>query len=124
EAAAAIYFPARGRFARSRVAPRATSGHASPSESVPPSGWQEERSLFLSFFGFSAMPPMLAIQNSRSWTFKSRNPKLPRMAKVTYFLEVISSWCYWAEPTWAELKRRYEGKALFDWKIAHMPAEA
>lgn len=46
---------------------------------------------------------------------------LPRM-KVTYFLEVISSWCYWAEPAWAELKQRYAGKAEFDWKIALMDA--
>jgi len=46
------------------------------------------------------------------------------MLKVTYYLEVISSWCYWAEPTWTELKRRYQGKAEFDWQIAQMPAEA
>src|SRR5947208_7752711 len=46
------------------------------------------------------------------------------MVKVTYYLEVISSWCYWAEPAWAELKRRYVGKVEFAWKIAHMPAEA
>lgn len=46
------------------------------------------------------------------------------MLKVTCYLEVISSWCYWAEPTWAELKRRYQGKAQFDWKIAQMPADA
>jgi predicted DsbA family dithiol-disulfide isomerase len=39
---------------------------------------------------------------------------------VTYFLDVISSWCFWAEPTWAELKRRYQGKVEFDWKIALM----
>ncbi len=45
------------------------------------------------------------------------------MAKVTYYLEVSSSWCYWAEPAWAELKRRYEGKVEFGWKIAQMPAE-
>jgi predicted DsbA family dithiol-disulfide isomerase len=45
------------------------------------------------------------------------------MVKVTYYLEVISSWCYWAEPMWAELKRRYEGRVEFDWKIAQMPAE-
>jgi predicted DsbA family dithiol-disulfide isomerase len=44
--------------------------------------------------------------------------------KVTYYLEVISSWCYWAEPAWAELKRRYAGKVDFQWKIAHMPPEA
>ena len=46
------------------------------------------------------------------------------MAKVTYYLEVISSWCYWAEPTWAELKRRFENKVEFGWKIAQMPADA
>ena len=46
------------------------------------------------------------------------------MAKVTYFLEVISSWCYWAEPTWTELKRRFDGKVEFGWKIAQMPADA
>jgi len=40
--------------------------------------------------------------------------------KVTYYLEVISSWCYWAEPAWAELKQRYAGKAEFDWQIALM----
>lgn len=46
------------------------------------------------------------------------------MIKVTYYLEVISSWCYWAEPTWVELKRRYEANAEFGWKIALMPPEA
>ena len=40
--------------------------------------------------------------------------------KVTYYLEVISSWCYWAEPMWAELKQRYAGRVEFDWKIALM----
>ena len=44
--------------------------------------------------------------------------------RVTYFLEVISSWCFWAEPAWAELKARYAGKAEFDWQIALMPPEA
>lgn len=44
------------------------------------------------------------------------------MIKVTYYLEVISSWCYWAEPAWAELKARYAGCAEFDWKIALMDA--
>jgi predicted DsbA family dithiol-disulfide isomerase len=39
---------------------------------------------------------------------------------VTYFLDVISSWCFWSEPTWAELKRRYQGKVEFGWKIALM----
>jgi predicted DsbA family dithiol-disulfide isomerase len=44
--------------------------------------------------------------------------------KITYYLEVISSWCYWAEPAWAELKQRYAGKVEFQWKIASMPPEA
>ena len=44
--------------------------------------------------------------------------------KITYYLEVISSWCYWAEPAWKELKDRYAGKVEFDWKIALQPVEA
>lgn len=43
--------------------------------------------------------------------------------KVTYYLEVTSSWCYWVEPTWAELKKRYVGRAEFAWKISQMRAE-
>lgn len=39
---------------------------------------------------------------------------------VTYYLDVISSWCFWAEPAWAEIKRRYEGKVEFQWRIALM----
>jgi predicted DsbA family dithiol-disulfide isomerase len=39
---------------------------------------------------------------------------------VTYYLDVISSWCFWAEPAWAELKKRYDGKAEFLWRIALM----
>lgn len=42
--------------------------------------------------------------------------------RVTYYLEVTSSWCWWAEPMWAELQRRYAGRAAFDWKIAKMDA--
>jgi predicted DsbA family dithiol-disulfide isomerase len=38
---------------------------------------------------------------------------------ITYYLDVVSSWCYWAEPAWAELKRRYaQAPVTFDWKIA------
>ena len=43
--------------------------------------------------------------------------------KVTYYLEVLSSWCHWVEPVWAELKARYAGRAEFDWKIALMRPE-
>ena len=39
---------------------------------------------------------------------------------VTDYLEVVSSWCFWSEPTWAELKKRYAGRVSFQWKIALM----
>jgi predicted DsbA family dithiol-disulfide isomerase len=39
--------------------------------------------------------------------------------KVTYYLDVVSSWCYWAEPAWAELKQRYAKSPVeFNWAIA------
>jgi predicted DsbA family dithiol-disulfide isomerase len=41
---------------------------------------------------------------------------------ITNYLDVISSWCFWAEPAWAELKKRYEGRVDFQWKIALMDA--
>ncbi|HTR42836.1 MAG TPA: DsbA family protein [Pseudomonadales bacterium] len=42
---------------------------------------------------------------------------------VTYYLDVISSWCYWAEPAWLELKRHYAGKPVdFSWKISLIDA--
>ena len=40
---------------------------------------------------------------------------------MTYYLEVLSSWCFWAEPAWAELKQHYASKPVkFDWKLALM----
>ena len=39
---------------------------------------------------------------------------------VTDYLDVISSWCFWSEATWAELKKRYESRVQFQWKIALM----
>jgi predicted DsbA family dithiol-disulfide isomerase len=39
---------------------------------------------------------------------------------VTDYLDVVSSWCFWSEPTWAELKKRYNGRVDFKWKIALM----
>jgi predicted DsbA family dithiol-disulfide isomerase len=39
---------------------------------------------------------------------------------VTDYLDVISSWCFWSESTWAELKTRYDGRVEFQWKIALM----
>jgi len=39
--------------------------------------------------------------------------------KITYYLDVLSSWCYWAEPAWTELKLRYaKAPVEFAWKIA------
>jgi len=39
--------------------------------------------------------------------------------KIVYYLDITSSWCYWAEPAWAELKRRYaKAPVEFGWKIA------
>ena len=43
--------------------------------------------------------------------------------KVTYYLEVLSSWCHWVEPVWSELKTRYSGRAEFEWRIALMRSE-
>jgi predicted DsbA family dithiol-disulfide isomerase len=40
--------------------------------------------------------------------------------KITYFVEILSSWCLWAEPAWDELKKRYANQAGFDWRIALM----
>jgi predicted DsbA family dithiol-disulfide isomerase len=43
-----------------------------------------------------------------------------RLMKITYFVEIFSSWCHWAEPAWAQLKLAYAGRVDFDWKIALM----
>jgi len=42
--------------------------------------------------------------------------------KITYYLDVISSWCFLAEPAWAALKERHAGAVDFEWKIALMDA--
>jgi predicted DsbA family dithiol-disulfide isomerase len=45
--------------------------------------------------------------------------------KITYYLDVVSSWCYWAEPAWAELKQRYaKAPVEFNWKIALVNPDA
>ncbi|MDQ2659299.1 MAG: DsbA family protein [Verrucomicrobiota bacterium] len=41
---------------------------------------------------------------------------------VTNYLEVISSWCFWAAPMWAKLQEQYAGRVEFRWKIALMDA--
>lgn len=40
--------------------------------------------------------------------------------KITYYLDVVSSWCFFAEPAWAALRDRYTGQVDFEWKIALM----
>lgn len=48
---------------------------------------------------------------------------------LTYYLDVVSSWCHWAEPAWNELHRQFHDRVRFQWKIAllgasGMPASA
>jgi len=40
--------------------------------------------------------------------------------RVTHYLDVVSSWCFWAAPAWAELQERYRDRVSFQWKIALM----
>jgi predicted DsbA family dithiol-disulfide isomerase len=47
----------------------------------------------------------------------------PRM-KITYYLDVTSSWCFWAEPAWAKLRAEHAGSVEFAWKIALLDAAA
>lgn len=43
------------------------------------------------------------------------------MLKITYYLDVVSSWCFYVEPLWKELKTTYVGEISFDWKISLIP---
>ena len=38
--------------------------------------------------------------------------------KFTYYLDIVSSWCFYAEPMIAELRNRYAGDLDYSWKIA------
>ncbi len=45
--------------------------------------------------------------------------------KIIYYLDVTSSWCYWAEPAWTELKERYAAKPVeFTWRVALLDSKA
>jgi predicted DsbA family dithiol-disulfide isomerase len=46
----------------------------------------------------------------------------PLSVSITYYLDVTSSWCFWVEPAWAQLKESYQDSVRFDWKIALMDA--
>ena len=43
--------------------------------------------------------------------------------KITYYVEIFSSWCHHVEPVWADLKSHYAGRVEFEWKIALMRPE-
>ncbi len=47
----------------------------------------------------------------------------PAQVKMTYYLDIMSSWCTYVEPIWDELRKRYPGRVIFDWKIALMNRE-
>lgn len=42
---------------------------------------------------------------------------------MTYYLDIMSSWCTYVEPVWDELQQTYAGRVNFDWKIALMDRE-
>ena len=45
--------------------------------------------------------------------------------KIVYYLDVTSSWCFWAEPAWAELKQSFAQQPVeFSWRIALLDANA
>jgi len=33
---------------------------------------------------------------------------------MTYYIEIMSSWCTYVEPGWDELQKRYTGRVNFD----------
>jgi predicted DsbA family dithiol-disulfide isomerase len=49
---------------------------------------------------------------------------MPAAVTVTYYLEILSSWCHWAEPAWRELQQRYASRVDFRWRIALMSPDA
>src|ERR1700694_2534540 len=62
----------------------------------------------------------LDVQIPKTKTLTSDEGTKSMRLKVTLYLEVISSWCFWALPAWSELQKRYAGRVDFDWKIALM----
>ena len=45
---------------------------------------------------------------------------MPAAVTVTYYHDIMSSWCLWAEPAWASVKTQFAGKVDFQWRIALM----
>ncbi len=52
-----------------------------------------------------------------------RFDRMQTSIRLTYYLDLISSWCFYAEPMYAELKRRYAGQVAFNWRTALIPPE-
>src|ERR1700737_5595954 len=40
------------------------------------------------------------------------------MIRLTYYLDVFSSWCYYAEPVLDRLRRAYGSDLAYEWRIA------
>tara|TARA_B110000483_G_scaffold35404_1_gene43249 strand:- start:156 stop:827 length:672 start_codon:yes stop_codon:yes gene_type:complete len=49
---------------------------------------------------------------------------MPTAITCVYYIEVLSSWCHWAEPAWVELRERYASRVDFQWRVALMRPEA
>lgn len=43
--------------------------------------------------------------------------------RITYYLNIMSSWCTYVEPVWDDLQQRYADRVDFKWKIALMNRE-
>ena len=42
------------------------------------------------------------------------------LLSATFYLDVLSSWCHWAEPAWQALRQRHGHSMSLGWKIALM----
>jgi predicted DsbA family dithiol-disulfide isomerase len=40
------------------------------------------------------------------------------MVKLFYYLDVMSSWCFYAEPALERLRKKYGARLTYDWRIA------
>ncbi|MEM7674125.1 MAG: DsbA family protein [Verrucomicrobiota bacterium] len=45
------------------------------------------------------------------------------MVKITYYLDVVSSWCYYFEPVWESLAETFGDKLEREWEITLIPEE-
>ena len=43
------------------------------------------------------------------------------MIRITYYLDVISSWCHYVEPVWKSLEETFGDVLEMDWQIALIP---